>query len=34
MAGPGLMGGGRMSRAERSGDRRQFEKKKVPRWEW
>ena len=30
MAGPGLMGGGRMSRAERSGDRRQFEKKKVP----
>ena len=30
MAGPGMMGGGRMSRAERSGDRREFEKKKVP----
>ena len=33
MGGPGMMGGGhhgRMSRMERSGDRRQFEKKKVP----
>ena len=35
MGGPGMMGGGhgmggRMSRAERSGDRRQFEKRKVP----
>ena len=34
MGGPGMMGGhgmgGRMSRAERSGDRRQFERKKVP----
>ena len=29
MAGPGMMGGGRMSRAERSGDRRQFEDRKV-----
>ncbi len=29
MGGPGMMGG-RMSRAERSGDRRQFEKRKVP----
>ena len=32
--GPGMMGGhgmgGRFSRMERSGDRRQFEKKKVP----
>ena len=30
MSGPGLIGGGRMSRTERSGDRRQFERKKVP----
>ena len=30
MANPGMIGGGRMSRMERSGDRRQFEKKKVP----
>ncbi len=30
MAGPNMIGGGRMSRMERSGDRRQFEKKKVP----
>ena len=33
MGGPGMMGGGhhgRMSRMERSGDRRQFEKRKVP----
>ena len=29
MANPGMIGGGRMSRMERSGDRRQFEKKKV-----
>ena len=28
--GPGMMGGGRMTRMERSGDRRRFEKKKVP----
>ena len=33
MGGPGMMGGGhhgRMTRMERSGDRRQFEKRKVP----
>ena len=30
MGGPGMMGGGRMTRMERNGDRRQFEKKKVP----
>ena len=29
MANPGMIGGGRMSRMERSGDRRQFENKKV-----
>ena len=29
MANPGMIGGGRFSRMERSGDRRQFEKKKV-----
>ena len=30
MGGPGMIGGGRMSRMERSGDRRQFKNKKVP----
>ncbi len=30
MANPNMIGGGRMSRIERSGDRRQFERKKVP----
>ncbi len=30
MANPNMMGGGRMTRAERSGDKRQFEKRKVP----
>jgi len=30
MGGPGMMGHGRMTRMERSGDRRQFEKRKVP----
>ena len=30
MGGPGLLGGGRMTRMERSGDRRQFDKRKVP----
>ena len=30
MAGPGMIAGGRMTRMEQSGDRRQFEKKKVP----
>lgn len=30
MGGPGMIGGGRMTRMERSGDRRQFEKRKVP----
>ena len=30
MANPNMIGGGRMSRMERSGDRRQFERKKVP----
>ena len=29
MAGPGMMGGGRMTRAETSGDRRRFEHKKI-----
>ena len=29
MANPGMIGGGRMSRMERSGDRRQFEGKKI-----
>ena len=29
MANPGLIGGGRMSRSERSGDRRQFSDKKI-----
>ena len=31
MASPGMIGGGRYSRAERSGDRRQFEDKKINR---
>ena len=31
MATPGMIGGGRYSRAERSGDRRQFEDKKINR---
>ena len=30
MAQPGMIGGGRMTRGEVSGDRRQFERKKVP----
>ena len=30
MAGPGMIGGSRMTRMEQSGDRRHFEKKKVP----
>ena len=30
MANPNMIGGGRMSRMERSGDKRQFEKRKVP----
>ena len=30
MANPNMIGGGRMSRMERSGDRRQLPKKKVP----
>ncbi len=30
MANPNLMGGGRMTQAERSGDKRQFERRKVP----
>ena len=30
MAQPGMIGGGRMTRGEMSGDRRQFERKKVP----
>ena len=30
MAAPNMIGGGRYSRTERSGDRRQFEKRKVP----
>ena len=30
MAGPGMIGGGRMSRAERSGDTRKFDNHKVP----
>ena len=30
MAQPGMIGGGRMTRNEVSGDRRQFEKKKIP----
>ena len=30
MANPGMIGGGRMSRSERSGDRRQFSNRKVP----
>ena len=32
MANPGMIGGGRMSRMERSGDRRNFTQKKVEKW--